>query len=219
MDSTLASRLSSTRKAKKLTQVQLSELSGVNQSDISKIERGQTAEPRNVLALAQALGVDPYWLRYGSGSNTETTQNVTSVNSRGKVPLISWIQAGDLQGVIDVYAPGEAEEWVDASEFRPSGTAFALKVVGDSMVSPYPNSRSFPPGTVLLVDPEVGASAGDYVIAKDVVTQKATFKKLMHDAGRWYLKPLNPIYPTVEIDSPELRVIARVMEYQLRGKL
>lgn len=87
------------------------------------------------------------------------------------------------------------------------------------MVSTIPGDTSFPPGTIIIVDPNRSAGAGDFVIAKDVVTDKATFKKLVHDAGRWYLRPLNPIYPTMEIDDPALRIIGKVVEFNIRGKL
>lgn len=176
------------------------------------------------------LGIRASWIRYGDepmslhlvkepSASLSYAGNVETETFRAKVPLISWVQAGDFQGVIDVFRPGEAEEWVYVSETTPSDSTFALRVVGDSMVSPYPSEQSFPSGTVIIVDPARGAGPGDYVIAKDVQTQQATFKKLAHDGGRWFLKPLNPAYPTVEIDDPSIRIIGRVVEYQVRGKL
>jgi len=87
------------------------------------------------------------------------------------------------------------------------------------MTNPYPGELSFPDGTVIIVDPGRAVGAGDYVVAKDVATQQATFKRLAHDGGRWYLKPLNPTYPTIEIDDPSVRVIGRVIEYRMGGKL
>lgn len=88
------------------------------------------------------------------------------------------------------------------------------------MTSPDPDAQySFPEGTILIVDPNREAMPGDFVIAKDVDTQQATFKRLATDGGRWYLKPLNPQFKTVEIDDPSLRVIGRVVEFHRRGKL
>lgn len=121
--------------------------------------------------------------------------------------------------VTDPYQPGDAEEWTEVYDGRPSKRAFALRVTGDSMTSPFPNVRSFPEGTIIIVDPDRGADPGDFVVAKDVDTQQATFKQLMQDGGRWFLKALNPAYPAIEIDDPAMRVIGRVIEYQLRGKL
>jgi SOS-response transcriptional repressor LexA len=218
MSQTLAHRLKSARKARDWTQEDLAKRSGVLQSDISKIERGQTLRPLGLLALASALQCDPYWLETGNEHKIPLVGNVTPAKARSKVPLISWVAAGSWGEVTDMFQPGEAEEWIEAYESSPSSSAFALRVDGDSMKNQH-GEPSFPDGTIILVDPNRSAQAGDFVVAKDVSTQKATFKKLMHDAGRWYLKPLNSAYPTIEIDDPAIRVIGRVVEYRTGGKL
>ena len=55
----LAANLRRLRLAKKLTQVELAEASGVQQRTISNLETGETIEPgvRTAAALARALGV------------------------------------------------------------------------------------------------------------------------------------------------------------------
>lgn len=143
--------------------------------------------------------------------------NIRPVDGRRPVPLISWVQAGMWTEIQDNFLPGEAESWVAPMHSKPNGHAFALVVDGDSMTSPYSGGRSFPEGTVLIVDPDMGYGPGDFVIAKDVLTQQATFKQLTTDGGRWYLKPINPSYATMEIDDPAIRVIGRVCEFQLPG--
>lgn len=213
----LAIRLKATRKELKLTQEQLAERSGVSQSDISKIERRATIKPVGVLALARALGCNPYWLESGMGEKSQTG-NVQAVTKRGRVPLISWVAAGKFGEITDMYQPGEAEQWEDVVDNQPGENAFALRVKGESMTSPYPGSDTFPDGTVIIVDPSRSCDAGDYVVAKDVGTQEATFKKLVTDSGRWFLKPLNPSFPTIEIDDPALRVIGKVIESAFRRK-
>ena len=145
--------------------------------------------------------------------------NVAPAESHRRVPLISWVQAGLWQDVVDNFHPGEADEWALAFDSLPGKHAFALRVVGDSMTNPIPGARSFPEGTVIIVDPGRAAGPGDFVVAKDTATQQATFKQLTTDGGRWFLRPLNPSYPTVEIDDPSIRVIGRVIEFQTRGKL
>lgn len=219
MRESLAARLKSARKAAGITQEQLAKLSGIAQSDISKIERGSTLNPAGLVELAIALKVDPFWLKTGEGLPSSSLENTTSVTNRGSVPLISWVAAGNFREIHDMFEPGEAEEWVEVSETQFGKNSFALRVSGDSMTSPYPGELSFPDGCILIVDPSRASSAGDFVIAKDVMTQQATFKKLAHDGGRWFLKPLNPAYPTIEIDDPDLRVVGRVVEFQLRRKL
>lgn len=64
---TFAKRVAERRKDLGLTQGKLGELSGLNQSDISKIERGKILETPRILALAEALRCSPYWLETGIG--------------------------------------------------------------------------------------------------------------------------------------------------------
>lgn len=152
-----------------------------------------------------------------AGATRSAGHNVEPATLRAAVPVISWVQAGELNGVVDLYHPGDAEEWIPALHSRPGPHAFALRVAGDSMTSQA--GESFPDGTLLIVDPDVAPTPGRYVIAKDVQTQKATFKRLVTDGGRWYLRPLNQAFPTQEIDRPELRIIGVVIEFSIGGKL
>ncbi len=61
-------RLFEARIQRDLTMDQLADKAGINQSTISKLERGIN-EPgaANVERLALALEVDPCWLAYGTG--------------------------------------------------------------------------------------------------------------------------------------------------------
>jgi len=116
---------------------------------------------------------------------------------RAQVPLISWVQAGNWADVIDNLQAGDAERWIPVSS-RMSPHAYALRVVGDSMVNPNGNP-SFPPDTVIVVDPERTANPGQFVVVRQNHDTECTFKQLVKDAGRFYLKPLNPQYPTLEM--------------------
>lgn len=179
---------------------------------------------QGMLKANRLFGVDPRWLATGEGSMLPAgggveASNVAPVEPRARVPIINWVQAGDWSDIEPHFDLTEYDNWHEIYNGRPSSHAFALVVEGDSMTSPHPGDRSFPAGTIIVVDPERGASAGDYVVAKDVATQRATFKRLAHDAGRWYLKPLNPAYPTIEIDDPAIRVIGRVIEFSISGVL
>lgn len=192
-----------------------------NQAVDSKTGRPREMGTSMARRLEIARGKLEGWM--DQDHTTESPQpdasNVYEITPRRRVPIVSWVAAGNLEDIVDNHHPGEADEWVDVYDTLPSESAFALRVKNDSMTSPHPGERSFPEGTVIVVDPLRGSNAGDFVIAKDVVGQKATFKKLITDGGRWFLKPLNPAYPTVEIDDPALRVIGRVIEAVTRQKL
>lgn len=169
----------------------------------------------------RAYGVSPRWILDGTGSpptGPGEVQNVAPIDTvYPAVPLISWVNAGMWADIVDNYMPGSGEELRPAYTSKPGRQSFALRVEGDSMVSH--NHTSFPEGTILIVDPARAPAAGDYVIAKDTETQRATFKRLMQDGGRWFLKPLNPSYPAIPIDDPAIRVIGVVIESQNVQKL
>ncbi|MGH8736253.1 MAG: LexA family protein [Burkholderiales bacterium] len=114
-----------------------------------------------------------------------------------EVPLISWVQAGDWNNLVDTFQPGDAERWV-ATYARVSKHAFALRVVGDSMTNPS-GTPSFPEGTIIIVDPERAAQPGKYVVVRQNLDSETTFKQLVRDADKHLLKPLNPRYPILEM--------------------
>ncbi|MGV3346378.1 XRE family transcriptional regulator [Enterobacteriaceae bacterium LUAb1] len=67
MKTTLAERLKSARKEKKLSQKALGEAIGVSQAAIQKIEVGKAKETTKLTDLASILGVRPEWLSSGEG--------------------------------------------------------------------------------------------------------------------------------------------------------
>lgn len=195
---------------------------GIARSSVNAWVKGGTEsiDGKFLTSAARYLGVDPHWLATGegemlsgAGTNEASKPNVTPLVSRARVPLISWVQAGELSEVLDTIYPGEVERWVDVQTVTPTRHTFALVVTGDSMENKQGWSQfDFKPGTVLIVDPDRACGPNDFVIAKDVDTQQANFKQLVHDGGRWYLRPINSQYPTIEIDDPNLRVIGKVIE-------
>ncbi len=64
--SKLAGRIAFAREKRELTQQAVADAVGINQPTFSKIERGDIKEPFGILALAQALNCNPYWLERGS---------------------------------------------------------------------------------------------------------------------------------------------------------
>ena len=126
------------------------------------------------------------------------------------VPLISWVQAGHWNEVCDVLPLEEVTEWIPALA-RVGPRAFALRIQGDSM------EPKFTVGAAIVVEPDVHAQNGDYVIVRLDGTDECTFKQLVEDAGKRFLKPLNPRYPLMEITSKASVVgIARGMWLSLQ---
>lgn len=226
-------------KANYRTLDEFAEACGTSSSQLSQWINGslesKTGRPRGMRSescrkIEEKIGLSKNWLDTDHTSEQaklskqlsaelDLSSNIRSVTlSEAQIPLISWVRAGSLTEIEDNHLPGEADHWVTPEYTKPSRHAFALRVEGDSM-SGGTNGVNFPDGCLIIVDPERSPKSGDYVVAKDVLTQKATFKKLTTDGAGWFLKPINPAYPTKEIDDPALRVIGVVIEWQTGGKL
>lgn len=138
-------------------------------------------------------------------SNTQTSrtqaesslvENVSPApDVKGRIPLISWIRAGQWSEAVDIYEPGYAERWLPHLKNNGEHT-YALRVDGDSMTAPY--GKSYPEGCIIFVDPmRQSPSSGERIIAKLEGANQVTFKTYVEDAGRCWLKPLNPQHPPI----------------------
>jgi SOS-response transcriptional repressor LexA len=71
--------------------------------------------------------------------------------------------------------------------------------------------RSFRDGDIIFVDPAKDAENGSLVIAKLVDRQEATFKQLVMEGKRRFLKPLNPAWPEPIIELGDDAMICGVV--------
>ena len=94
----------------------------------------------------------------------------------------------------------EAEDWIYCP-VQCAKSTFALRVRGDHMESPYPGKKSYLDGQIIFVDPTAEVKNGSRVISRRLDSTEATFKEYFEDDGKKYLKPINPQYPTVEINN------------------
>ena len=128
---------------------------------------------------------------------TEAAANVSRLDvQRRRVPLVSSVAAGLFSEAIDYLPAGWSEQWVECTVTVRDHT-FALKVEGDSM------EPKFEEGRILIVEPDIEARPGDYVIAKNG-DNEATFKQLIRDGGEFMLKPLNPRYPIKPLGNAKI---------------
>lgn len=188
---------------------------------ISKWLNGEAmAEADSMSALCAWLKVRREWLEYGvmpkhESGDASTVQeandgsNIRQINQRfGKVPLISWVQAGAWCEAISNFEAYDPDSWISCP-VAISSNGYALKVLGDSMTNPS-LGRTYPAGCIIFVDPEAEAKTGDRVIARLPRTNEATFKVLVEDAGRQFLKPINPQYPIIDI-TEETHICGKVV--------
>lgn len=137
---------------------------------------------------------------YGTGGTRHGYGNVAGGPTiRGDVPVISWVAAGNWNVSVDNYLPGHAEEWVGTTVAVKKHT-YALRVRGDSMVNSN-GSPSFPEGAVIVCEPEAEARNGSFVVVRQNGDSECTFKQLVKDGSKMYLKPLNTRYPILEMQE------------------
>lgn len=189
---------------------------GVTPSAVTQWITGdsKSMKPENLFALAQATGVSAEWLANGTGEMTGPASgfdaNVEPVSGPFRYyeyPEISWVQAGMPVEAVELSNIASCEVHPSDAWAGPNG--FWLKVKGPSMTSP--NGMSFPEGMVILVAPGFDVESSQFVVAKMVDTNEATFKQFIWDSGRAFLKPLNPSFPTVEMDG-EWVLVGRVVD-------
>lgn len=200
------------------TQQKLAQKTGLGQTTIGRIRRGEVnATADNLRAIADAFGVDVGYL-YGETNeygvpmaDLARTQkelmeehdqwnafadetNAELVRTRGKLPLISDVQAGEWSDIVDHFQPGDAEDWLPCP-FRHGPNAFILRVAGHSMHNPS-GELSFAPGEFIAVDPQVEPLNKKLVVAKVDGEERATFKQLIIEPdGTHLLQALNPSWP------------------------
>ncbi|NWD02197.1 peptidase S24 [Pseudomonas sp. P7779] len=176
-------------------------------------------EADSMAVLCSWLKIRREWLEYGvlpkqQPNNGNVHQFVKEHESNvreftrgfGKVPLISWVQAGAWCETN--FETHDGETWLSCP-VAISDNGYALKVQGDSMTNPGPG-RSYPAGCIIFVDPEAETKTGDRVIARVPRTNEATFKVLAEDAGRKFLRPINPQYPIIDI-TEETHICGKVV--------
>lgn len=155
VNTTLGERMKWARDQRGLSQQQLADLAGVSQSAIGSYEAGHRKQPRELLAVASALKVSPYWLQTGEGAWEDPHE------------------AEDDQSVQFMRGPGPEvepdDEAVEIPAFQRKGLA---RRVADKLFAPAPPTMTpilawehpddLPPGEFVMV-PRLGVrlSAGN----------------------------------------------------------
>lgn len=211
-------RLKTARHHAKLNQGELAVKAGITQTSISDLERGKSKATAHVVKIADACGVSAKWLSHEIGpmlvlgstsdSGESNISPAAQPNKSFRYPVVSWVAAGAWAEAVEPYPTGISDTY-EFSEYDSKGPAFWLMVKGDSMTAPV--GQSITEGTLILVDTEAEVAPGKLVIAKLPDSNEATFKKLVSDGGRLFLKPLNPSYPIETVDE-NCRIVGVVVQ-------
>ena len=199
----------------------LARLAGTSESYLSQVRRQlptRKGTPRSVgddLAekLERAMGKPLGWLDEsheggpGELARPRPPDAEAGPEIRGVYPLLSWVQAGSWSEIAGQFELGDAEVLLPCP-VRCSRDTFVLRVRGESM------EPRFHDGDLIFVDPHVPAISGRFVVVRLEDSQEATFKQLIVEDGRRYLKALNPHWPKPIIEIGESAVICGVVVFK-----
>lgn len=194
------------------TRTQIAKAAGKSQGAVTQWLSGDTKELKSDSAAGiQALtGFSAVWLATGKGPRmaSDITNVSLGPNIGGSVPVLSSVQAGCFKEFVDNFHGADGSVETIPTSVPVNRYTFALRVVGDSM------APEFHQGMVLIIEPELDALPGDFVIAKNG-SEETTFKQLIKDGPDWYLKPLNERYPIKKMTA-EMRIIGVVRAVERR---
>jgi SOS-response transcriptional repressor LexA len=192
------------------TQTALAKKSGVAQSTIGRILRGEVnPQSGNLERIANALSVSLAKLaEMGEEVEpvTEPAGDLRPAEKSERVALISWARASSFDA-LDNLQPGEGEQWMPRPKHSGART-FALRVRGESMEPGYQH------GDIIFVDPDVAPEHGKDVVARLSDHNEVVFKRLVVEGKLEYLKPANPNWPDkiIEISAhPDARIIGVII--------
>ena len=156
---------------------------------------------KNLVLLATLLKCTPEWILGNAGKNQGKSSNVASVPVSLKlVPIMTWRKAKDIIKDPSLFNQDDAVAWAPCPE-DIGQDAFALRVQGDSMVSPFMGERSYTENTVIFVDPNRSPVVGNRVLASIPESEEAVFRVYVADSGKYFLKPINTQYAMREVDE------------------
>tara|TARA_R110002126_G_scaffold11644_2_gene51858 strand:+ start:14032 stop:14736 length:705 start_codon:yes stop_codon:yes gene_type:complete len=210
----IGKRILEARKAKGLTLKVLGELAGgLKQTRLTNWEQGtRTPGPEEIKLLAQVLEVPPAFLMCLS----DEMQKKPTKRFNQLIPLLDHHQACDaklhIEAMRDQDLSSDAVFISVSTALLPklSADAFALKMTDESMM---PEIRV---GDVLVVDPDIKPSPGDYVVVK-VINKPETivcqYKKLSYTSPEFELLTLNDNWPNITVgDGVDVTIIGKVVQ-------
>ena len=206
---TVGQRIKALRRITKTSQKELGKFCGVSDVAVGYWEKDMNVPGGESLAkLAKYFNTSIDYILYG----TEFEGNL--ITKMRRIPVISWVQAGQFTECKAAEVFSEVDKWVETS-LRIGDNSFALEVKGDSMTNPN-GLPTIPEGATVIVDPDAEPLNGKIVVARLDGTNEATVKKLVIDGPQKFLVPLNPRYPNISINGNCLIIgVVKGVQYEL----
>jgi phage repressor protein C with HTH and peptisase S24 domain len=183
---TIAERLKKKRESLGLSQQDVAMRSGVSQGTIGNIESGLRKEPRELLAIAAAIGVSPHWLRHGTDikEGVRIADNTEYHAVRG----VRYTVSTKGTGFAVEYEDGRGSpivfhnSWFAANKLRPEALV-VVKVSGSAMEPTLYDTD------LIVVNTDQISPKDGHVFAM-MVMGDFVVKRLFHD-GEWIVRSDN----------------------------
>lgn len=158
----------------------------------------------------KAMGKPEGWL--DQQRHNEQGNDKNPVAKEQRVPLLKWDQVPLFNNTNPFNAPHEK---LVAIESNLSEYAYALLVDNDLMVNK-DKEKSIFPNTIIIVDPQITAKSGDFIIVLDTKKEAAALRLYAGDDLSNLAVALKDHVKTIDLDSPQYRILAVVKEAILR---
>lgn len=194
----IGKRIKELRKQKKLTQTDLSKLTGYKQNTISSHENGTRGlDELDIMNYCEALGVTPTDLFQKEQPQIETLPVK-------KIPVVSQISAG-----LPIYSEENLVDYIYFSKEKLSDDKeeFGLKVSGDSM------NKIFDEGDVVVIEKDSIVENGQLGVVM-INGYNGTVKRIRYNNDQIILIPESNNsnhYPQVYNKNDEVKIVGRVV--------
>lgn len=198
----IGKRIKELRKQKKLTQTDLSKLTGYKQNTISSHENGTRGiDEIDIMNYCEALGVTPTDL-----FQKEPQPQLETLPIK-KIPVVSQISAG-----LPIYSEENLIDYtyIATKNLSADKELFGLKVSGDSM------DKEFKDGEVVIVEKDSVVENGQIGVVQ-INGYNATVKRVRYNKDQLILLPEsnnNEHLPQVYNSSDDVKIIGRVVASQ-----
>ncbi len=191
-----------------LTEAELARRTDVKQPVISRILNGDTENPRTVtleslanhfnISIPQLLGEEPF------------PNQVLQKQNGCLVPILSLELVKDWLVRRENITDHHTIKWI-STDVTQNEKAFAIQLQSRTMAPMLPN------GSVLIFDPNVQPSDGDYVVIEMKDLDILLIKELVLDGCETYLRSPNPDIETIRVKNP-YTVLGVMMQARINFK-
>ena len=174
-----------------LSPSQLSHISGIDHSKLSRILNGKTKNPKidSLSPIASYFGITIDQLIGILPLNMDQSYGIVVPIKRRLVPIIEWKHAPFWLDVKDYFTP---KQTIDAKS-NISAHAYAL------MVNVHTFEPRFSHGSILIIDPTLHVQNRDYIITTNY--DDITIKQVIIENNESFLKSVNTIFEMKKVSN------------------